>query len=158
MFNEALAEYRTEISFAFLVLLFFCLMSRMDYVVNSTLYDYGLRFSYEWAEGYWVTYNSIFVAFALAMSCAYWFGSHKTRMDMKFSIALFTTIVLLTAGGLQDVIFFVFWAGGLPPNNVVWRWSPLTNLVGTWNSTIQIGFMTLMVGASICTWILATKK
>ena len=158
MFNEALTRYKTEISLALLVLLFFCLMSRMDYVVNSTLYNYGLRFSYNWAEGYWLTYNAIFIAFGLAVSCAYWLGSHKTRRDMKCSMALLATIVLFTVGGLQDVMFFVLWAGGLPPSNVIWRWSPFTSLIGTWNSMIQIGFMTLMVGASICTWILATKK
>jgi hypothetical protein len=158
VFNDALAGYEKAILLAILVLLFFCLMSRMDYVVNSTLYDYGLRFSYDWAGEYWVTYNAIFVAFALAVSCAYWFGSHKTRRDMKFSIALLVTIVLFTLGGLQDVMFFVLWGGGLPPSNVVWWWVPWTNLIGTWNSAIQVGFTTLMFGASICTWILATKK
>jgi hypothetical protein len=158
VFNDAPASYKKAILLAILVLSFFCLMSRMDFVVNSTLYGYGLRFSYDWAREYWVTYNAIFVAFALAVSCAYWFGSNRTRKDMKFSIALLITIVLFTLGGLQDLMFFVFWAGGLPPSNVVWWWAPWTNLVGTWNSMIQIGFMTIMLGASIFTWMLATKK
>jgi hypothetical protein len=156
--KEASAGHRTAISFGILVLLFFCLMSRMDYVVNSTLYDYGLRFSYEWADGYWVTYNAVFVAFALAMSCAYWLGSQKSWRDMKFSIAVLATIVLLAVGGLQDIMFFALWAGGLPPSNVVWWWTPLASVVGTWNSTIQIGFTALMVCASFCIWILVTKK
>lgn len=158
MFNGVLAGYKKAILLVVLILLFFCLMSRMDYVVNSTLYSYGLRFSYDWAWEYWITYNAIFVAFALVVSCAYWFGSHKTRRDMKFSIALLMTIVLFTVGGLQDVMFFVFWAGGLPPSNVAWWWAPWINLMGTWNSLIQIGFMTLTFVASICTWLVATKK
>jgi len=60
-------------------------------------------------------------------------------------------------GGLQDVMFFVFWAGGLPQANVVWWWSPWTSLVGTWNSMIQISFMALMSCISIFTWILAAE-
>jgi hypothetical protein len=158
VFNGVLAGYKKAILLAVLVLLFFGLMSRMDYIVNSTLYSYGLRFSYNWAWEYWITYNAIFIAFALVVSFAYWFGSHKTRRDMKFSFALLITIVLLAVGGLQDVIFFVFWGGGLPPSNVVWWWVPWINLIGTWNSVIQIIFTTLAFGASICTWLLATKK
>jgi len=158
MLTEVVGRYEKAILFAILVLSFFCLMSRMDFVVNSTLYSYGLRFSYSWAEGYWVTYNAIFVVFALTMSCAYWLGSHRTRRDTRFSIAILVTIVLLTIGGLQDVMFFALWSNGLPPSNVIWWWSPLTVLIGTWNSTLQIGFTTLMAGASVCTWIMAMKK
>jgi len=156
--NKASAGYKTAVPFAMLVLLFFFLMSRMDYVVNSTLYDYGLRFSYGWAAGYWITYTAIFIAFAMAVSCAYWFGSHKTRRDMKLSLALFTTIVLFAIGGLQDIMFFILWDGGLPPNNVAWSWAPLANIVGTWNSTIQVAFTTLMICVSICMWALVKKK
>ena len=158
MLNETSAGYRTAILMALMVLLFFCLMSRMDYVVNSTLYNYGLRFSRGWADGYWITYNAIFVAFALGISCAYWFGSRKTRRDLKFSIALLTTIILFTIGGLQDIMFFVLWAGGLPPNNVVWWWAPLANIVGTWNSTIQVAFTSLMVCVSVCIWLIVKRK
>jgi hypothetical protein len=149
------SRVKKAISLALLILLFFCLMSRIDYVVNASLYNYGLRFSYDWARGYWATYSAIFVVFAVMMSYVYWLGSVKTRRDAKISISILVTIVLLMVGGLQDIMFFVFWAGGLPPTNVVWWWSPWTSLVGTWNSMIQISFMALMSCTSIFTCFLA---
>jgi hypothetical protein len=152
------SRFKKALSLALLILLFFCLMSRIDYVVNADLYNYGLSFSYDWARGYWVTYSAVFVVFAVAVSCAYWFGSVKTRRDAKISISILATIVLLMVGGLQDVMFFVFWGGGLPATDVVWWWSPWISLVGTWNSVIQIGFMALMSCASSLTWILAVNK
>ncbi len=34
-----------------LLVAFFVVMPRIDYTVTGELYDYGLRFSYEWANG-----------------------------------------------------------------------------------------------------------
>jgi hypothetical protein len=142
----------------FLILAFFALMSRIDYIVNGTLYSYGLRFSYDWAEGYWSTYFSVYVVFSIVVASAYWLGSNKTRTNLKYSIALFLTIILLAAGGVQDIMFFIFWAGGLPPSSVVWWWAPWTSLIGTWNSILQITATSLVCCAIIFIWIQATKK
>ena len=103
----------------FLIFLFFCLMSGIDFIVHGILYNYGLHFSYEWALGYWVTYNLSFVAFSIAVSFSYWAGSSKTVKDLKLSIALIITVNALFLGCLQDIMFFVFWTGGFPPNNIV---------------------------------------
>lgn len=143
---------------AFLIFLFFCLMSRIDFVINGILYDYGLRFSYEWALGYWITYVLAFVVFSIAISFAYWYGSNKTAENLRFSIALFITINALVIGGLQDILFYGFWAGGLPPTHVVWWWSPWAHVLGTWTSLHQIGFTALMLCGVLFSWILATKK
>ena len=32
---------------------FFAIMSRLDFIVHRTLYNYGLNFSYGWAFEYW---------------------------------------------------------------------------------------------------------
>jgi len=37
------------------------LLSKIDYIVNHDLYNYGLQFSSEWAFNYWVTLRSIYV-------------------------------------------------------------------------------------------------
>jgi hypothetical protein len=79
----------------FFVLLFFVLMSRVDFIVNSTLYKYGLVFSYDWANGYWLAYDSTFAVFSAMAAYAYWFGSRKTACDKKIVIALFVTISAL---------------------------------------------------------------
>jgi hypothetical protein len=137
---------------------FFVLMSRIDYIVNATLYEFGLRFSYVWANDYWITYNAIFVMFAVMIAVVYWIGSKKTRSDLKVSAALFVTVNLLTLGGLQDIMFFLLWGGGLPSINVVWWWAPWTIITGTWNSMIQVGFTTLTACMSAIAWIMALKK
>ncbi len=138
-----------------LILLFFALMSRLDYVVNSTLYDYGLKFSYGWAAPYWMIYDSIFIIFSLILGFTYWFASNKNRTDLKICVALIATVNLLMIGGLQDLMFFILWAGGLPPEHIIWWWAPLISVAGKWNSTTQVLFTGLMADASALVWALA---
>jgi hypothetical protein len=143
---------------AVLIFLFFVLISRIDYIVHDVLYDYGLNFSYEWANSYWFAYNSIFLVFSAVVVAAYWLGSNKTRSDLKVSAALFATISLLALGGLEDILFFVLWSGGLPSVNVVWWWAPWISITGTWNSLIQVSFTTLTACLSAITWLIALKR
>ena len=144
--------------FTLLILGFFCLMSRIDYVVNALLYDYGLRFSYEWAIGYWVTYLSVFIVFSVVVSVAYWFGSGRTVRDVRMAVALFLTINFLTIGGLQDIMFYIVWVGSLPPSNFVWWWVPGISFLGTWNSLEQVCLTATMSCTAIFTWVLALRK
>lgn len=146
------------VAFAILILAFFCLMSRIDYIVNGVLYNHGLSFSYEWATDYWLTYNLTFLTFSIIVSFSYWYGSNKTAKNLKFSIALLLTINALAMGGLQDIMFYILWAGGLPPNNVTWWWAPWRYVLGTWTSQTQIGFTLIMLCSTIFIWTLAAKK
>ncbi|MGD6932631.1 MAG: hypothetical protein ACQCN5_00305 [Candidatus Bathyarchaeia archaeon] len=142
MFTQKVSRFNQPIIFGVLILVFYVLMSRIDFIIHNTLYNYGLRFSYEWANTYWLTYNLIFIAFGFTLSIAYWAASNKTKKDLKLSLALMGTITLLTIGGLQDILFFVLWNGGLPQSSVVWWWMPWTSIVGTWNSIAQIALTT----------------
>ena len=47
--------------------IFFSLFSliRLDFIVNNSLYDYGLQFSYEWTQPYW---NNIVLIFGLCLA------------------------------------------------------------------------------------------
>jgi len=47
---------------SFFVLFF---LGRIDYIVHHDLYDFGLRFSLEWANPYWVTLRLIYVYLAV---------------------------------------------------------------------------------------------
>jgi hypothetical protein len=141
-----------------LIFLFFVLMSRIDYIVHEVLYNYGLRFSYGWANSYWFAYNSIFLVFSAVVVFAYWLGSKKTRSDLKISIALFATISLLALGGLEDILFFLLWDGGLPSVNVVWWWAPWISITGTWNTLIQVSATTIASGLSGIAWLIALKR
>ncbi len=88
---------------------FFCLMSKIDSIVHRTLYDYDLRFSYQWASEHWLTYNATFVSFLLIIALMYWLGSNKTPEDLKVSAGLSATVIILAVGGLQDILFYTLW-------------------------------------------------
>jgi hypothetical protein len=141
-----------------LVFGFFVLMSRIDYMVNVVLYQYGLRFSYEWANSYWFAYNSIFLVFSAVVAGFYWLGSRKTKSDLKVSIAIFATVSFLALGGLEDLLFFLLWSGGLPSANVVWWWAPWISITGTWNSSIQVTFTSVASFLSAATWLIVLKR
>lgn len=156
--NTTLTRFRGAIILALVISLFFSLMARIDFFINATLYDYGLIFSYDWAIPYWNSYYATFVVFSFILSFIYWFGSRKADHDKKVSIALFATINLLAIGGLQDVLYFTFWAGGLPPNNVVWWWSQWIGVFRTWNSLMQVAFTVTTIGISISIWALILQQ
>ena len=44
------------------------LLSKLDIIVNSDLYNYGLQFSYNWAETYWFYFGFLYVLFGLTIS------------------------------------------------------------------------------------------
>jgi hypothetical protein len=137
---------------------FFCLMSRMDFIVNGVLYRYGLQFSYEWATEYWAVYTLSFIFFSATVGFMYWLGSNKTSRDLKISLGLFVTVNLLMIGGLQDLMFFIFWANGLPPDNVVWWWSPFIRFFGIWNSSMQIIFTISVCFVNVPLWMYILRK
>ncbi len=146
------------IATAFSIFLFFCLMSRIDFLIHRTLYDHGLRFSYEWAVDYWAMYTATFVVFSVITSLMYWLGSEKTIKDMRFSVALLATVNILMIGGIQDVMFYVFWAGGLPANDIIWWWAPWNYVFGTWTSPLQIVLASLSISATMLLWLRVTAK
>lgn len=153
--NMNLSQFSRLIVLVLFIGLFFSFMARIDFVVNATLYDYGLVFSYNWAIPYWTTYYTIFMVFSLIVGFIYWVGSLKAVYDMKVAVALFATINSLAISGLQDVLYFIFWAGGLPPNNVVWWWSHWISVFGTWNSVMQVALTVIAIAISTSIWALA---
>ena len=135
------------------IFLYFCLLSRIDFIVHGDLYRYGLQFSYEWANQYWITYFATYAYFSSVMGFIYWLASNRTRKDLKVSIGLVATVNLLQMGGLADILFFSLWAGGLPPDNVAWWWTPWFQIFGVWTSSMQIFLMTLMSLVVVFMWV-----
>ena len=132
------------------ILLYFCLMSRIDFIVHQDLYNYGLQFSYEWANEYWITYFASYTYFSIVIGFIYWLASNRTRNDLKVSAGLVITVNLLQIGGLADIIFFSLWAGGLPSNSIMWWWTPWYQIFGVWTSSMQtilVAFMSLIVAS-----------
>lgn len=121
-----------------LVFLFFSLMSRIDFIVHSKLYHYGLYFSYQWANEYWIVYCATFFAFSLSIGFMYLLGSNNSRQDKKISVILTTSISLLFVGGTADVMVFILWVRSLPPENVMWWWAPWYQIFGVWTTSMQL--------------------
>ena len=142
------------------IFVYFCLMSRIDFIVHQDLYNYGLQFSYEWANEYWIAYFASYAYFSIVIGFINWLASNRTRKDLKVSLGLIATVNLLLIGGLADIIFFSLWAGGLPPDSVMWWWVPWYQIFGVWTSSMQIvlmAFMSLIV-AFMWTKILSSSN
>jgi len=135
------------------IFLYFCLLSRIDFIVHGDLYHYGLQFSYEWANAYWITYFVVYAYFSLVIAFIYWLASNKTRKDLKISLGLVATVNLLLIGGLADIMFFSLWAGGLPLDNFMWWWVPWYQIFGVWTSSMQIALMAIMSLVTAFMWI-----
>lgn len=43
------------------------LLSRIDWIVHSQLYDYGLQFSLDWAVSYWAFVRLVYVCLAVPL-------------------------------------------------------------------------------------------
>jgi len=135
------------------IFLYFCLLSRIDFIVHGDLYHYGLQFSYEWANEYWITYFASYAYFSIVIGFVYWLASNRTRKDLKVSIGLIATVNLLLIGGLADIMFFSLWAGGLPPDNFMWWWVPWYQIFGVWTSSMQINLMAFISLIVASMWI-----
>lgn len=87
----------------------FFLLLQMDSIVHNTLYDYGLQFSYNWANPYWGLLRLLFlwmtVPLAVTVSIiaySYWTGrglpSEKTRIPKKAD-----SMMMITCGSCGKV-------------------------------------------------------
>ena len=132
-------------------------MSRIDFIVHQDLYNYGLQFSYEWANEYWITYFASYAYFSVVIGFIYLLASNRTRKDLKVSAGLSATVSMLQMGGLSDILFFSLWSKGLPSDNVTWWWMPWYHIFGVWTSSMQIALLTLMFVVTVFMWIQLTS-
>lgn len=136
-----------------LVFLFFSLMSRIDFIVHNKVYYYGLRFSHQWANEYWIVYCATFYTFSLSIGFMYWLGSNKNKQDTKISLALITSMALLFIGGATDIMFFVLWVGKLPPENVMWWWMHWYCIFGVWTTSMQLILTAIISLIIVLLWV-----
>jgi len=129
-------------------------LSGLDFIVHRVLYGYGLRFSYDWASSYWSFYGCVYFVFSISVGFAYWLGSGKSGRDVRVAFGLFLSVYVLFLGGFADVLWFVFWGGGLPAYDVVWWWSPWFSVFGFWNSFWQLFLLSLVFVGLALLWIL----
>ena len=103
----------------FMVLSFFSLI-QIDRIVNSSLYDYGLNFSFEWAGPYWnilILFNGLFVliilidiiSISLLLAHEAWFYSRIKSFSSIRSLLFFVGIaaIFLSINFNSSVLTFV---------------------------------------------------
>ena len=119
--------------FGFAVLLF----TRMDYLVNNTLYKHGLKFSDEWYSEYSLLYALLF---QLTIALIYlWTRSWKLCLVLEAFVL----------SSCQDFVYFGLWEGGKFPSGD-WDWMPLFKTFGHWTTKDQLAFSGLaLAGAGV---------
>lgn len=105
------------------ILVFFVVMSYLDYVVHDTLYSYGLQFSYDWAYPYWTAYGLVYLLFLIGA---------KSKLGFALWI-----------GGFQDLLTNLLWQRSSLLQT--WWWHPFHWIGLPWCALTQIGFLVLIV-------------
>lgn len=111
---------KSLILFLFAVLI----LTKLDFLVNKTLYEYGLQFSHGWYQEYTLQYA---LSYQLILLLLYlWTRDWKTIFVLEGFV--------LSSG--QDLILFTVWNRGFPESQ--WTWMTFHHIFGFWNTTTQI--------------------
>ena len=106
--------------FSFSVLL----LTRIDFIINNVLYNFGLNFSEAWHQEYSILY---FLAYQLVIF---------TLLAYTKSLKLFTLFQVFVLTSTQDLVYFCLWEGSFPSHE--WVWMVYYRIFGFWNTTSQI--------------------
>jgi len=112
-----------------------------DKIVHSDLYNYGLQFSYSWANSYWINYN---LMYQLSILSLFLYCRSKTFLIFAETFVLSAT---------QDILFFVL-VGGFPSGEWWWMWQ--YSMFGTWTTAHQL--LTSAVFLAVAGAIIVYKK
>jgi len=124
-----------------MVIGFFLIMTRIDYVVNCMLYDHGLRFSQLWFREWTIIYILAYVFFAVVMG--------YFNKSLKLGLSLLVIFLIST----QDIIYFLIWNAGDRFPMSMWVWMYQYELFGYWNMATQ-----LLLSVSTISGILVANK
>lgn len=126
--------------------------------MHEVLYNYGLRFSYDWAIPYWYLLTLLFWSIALIGVSAYYIDREK--VDKAESLAIFGTLLIEYHGGFLDTIFFTIerlirgtWGNAY--NN--WWWHPFSSIFGYWDLNLNVILNIICLIAIGITWYLVQR-
>jgi len=129
----------TELGFFFLgTIALVAAIAYIDFIVNRTLYDYGLKFSWSWAIPYWSALWTTFLIIAALVMTTYWIRREETLRNARTAVLLGITVILTSLN--FDLLWFAYlWR--LPAWNEVWWWYPFYWLLGLkWTTFHQVAF------------------
>ena len=106
--------------FSFSVLL----LTRLDFLINNILYNFGLSFSEAWYQEYTVLY---FLAYQLVVFIL---------LAYTRNVKLFAFFQVFVLTSTQDLVYFGIWEASFPSHE--WVWMVYYRIFGFWNTTSQI--------------------
>jgi hypothetical protein len=106
--------------FSFSVLL----LTRLDFLINNILYNFGLSFSEAWYQEYSVLY---FLAYQLIVFIL---------LAYTKNLKLFAFFQIFVPASTQDLVYFGIWEGSFPSHE--WVWMMYYRIFGFWNTANQI--------------------
>jgi hypothetical protein len=106
--------------FSFSVLL----LTRLDFIINNVLYNFGLNFSQAWHQEYSLLY---FLTYQLVIF---------TLLAYTKILKLFTLFQFFILTSTHDLVYFGLWQGSFPSHE--WTWMPYYSIFGFWDTTNQI--------------------
>jgi hypothetical protein len=101
------------------------LLTKLDHIVNRTLYDFGLQFSMDW---YW-QYSVVYLMLLQGLVLLAYLVSRSRKLPL-----LAEAFVL---SGTQDLVYFGLWNGGVFPDGQ-WSWTPSFWIFGAWTTAHQV--------------------
>ena len=100
------------------------LFTRIDFIINKSLYSYGLQFSQNW----YIEYTGLYVLCYQLLILSLFVYSRN------FKLLLLMEVFVLTS--TQDLVYFGLWQGAFPTTE--WSWMPFFNFFGSWTTAHQL--------------------
>lgn len=150
---EMIERHELWVFIVLLSLVYICLTA-IDFIVHNILYDFGLRFSYEWADPYWVALAMSFFVIAGLVTVVYWISDTPKKSTATL---LFFTVFGTYVAGLLDVLFWVLFDRSIP-SGVLW-WSPWHRIFGiNWMAQHQLALLCVVTDLLAGGWALRNRR
>ena len=121
------------------------LFTRIDFLINNSLYGYGLSFSENW----YVEYTGLYaLCYQLLILSLFVYSRNLKLLALMEVFALTST---------QDLVYFGLWQGSFP--TIEWSWMLFYRIFGSWTTTHQILLsLSLNLSASLAIILLPLMK
>lgn len=135
-------------------------MTGIDFIMHTILYEYGLVFSYIWAIPYWNLLTIMFLMFGLIGISGYLVD--RKKVSWKKLLLVFVTIQIEYYGGFLDTIYFVIaklFRGWSFNWSINWWWSPFYRWFGIeWNLQRNV-ILNIITGIClIIAWVYVLRR
>ena len=118
--------------------------TRVDYLINSDLYNFGLQYDDRWHETLQIPYSAMFQLTLLLL------------LLYSRSIRLWVVLEAFILSSGHDLLYYAVWNHGIfPAGN--WTWMGTYIIFGKWTTAMQIIYTCLAVSVAIVIVLLLPK-